>query len=208
MSEFTSDNQWRSFQTFVAAYLAGMSHSRDVFTISRKSAVAPPLVEFRCDDAGRLWFSIGALSWSDEDGAAVQVSREKLNQVAAQTVSVLRDQAGLDDPSELRLNGSGPASSVAVLPNAGFMSGDGSDPARKAALHARMSADIDTEGDVIDAAARAVGGRAFAATKSGSIASIAFAAELARLRNWVDPFSATPKTGYLVGGGAPKQTEQ
>lgn len=37
MSEFTSDDQWRSFQTFVAAYLAGMFHSRDVFTISRKS---------------------------------------------------------------------------------------------------------------------------------------------------------------------------
>jgi hypothetical protein len=35
MSEFTSDDQWRSFQTFVAAYLAGMLHPRDVFTISK-----------------------------------------------------------------------------------------------------------------------------------------------------------------------------
>ncbi|ORV09810.1 hypothetical protein [Mycobacterium celatum] len=208
MSEFTSDDQWRSFQTFVAAYLAGMLHSRDVFTISRKSAVAPPLVEFRCDAAGRLWFSVGALSWSDEDGAAVQVSRQQLNQVAEQTVRVLRDQANVDDPSELRLSGSGPASAVAVLAKAGFMSGDGSDPVRNAALHARRSADIDTEGDAIDAAARAVGQSAFAATKSGSIASIAFAAELARLRSWVDPFSATPKTGYLVGGGVPKYAEE
>jgi hypothetical protein len=70
-----------------------------------------------------------------------------------------------------------------------------------------MSADIYIEGDAIDAAARAVGDRAFAGTKSGSIASIAFAGELARLRNWVDPFSATPKTGYLVGGSSPKETE-
>lgn len=26
MSDFTSDDQWRSFQTFLAAYLAGMLH--------------------------------------------------------------------------------------------------------------------------------------------------------------------------------------
>ncbi|OBI49785.1 hypothetical protein A5707_16350 [Mycobacterium kyorinense] len=71
-----------------------------------------------------------------------------------------------------------------------------------------MSADIDTEDDAIDAAARAVGGQAFAATKSGSIASIAFAGELARLRSWVDPFSPTPKTGTLVGGGPPTETEE
>lgn len=208
MSEFASDDQWRSFQTSVAAYLAGMLHPRDVFTISRRSAVMPPLVEFRCDAAGRLWFSLGALAWSDEDDAAVQVSRDEPNQIAAQTVRVLRDRADLDDPSELRLSGSGPASSVAVLAKGGFMTGDGSDPARQAVLHARMSADIDTEGDAIDAAARAVGDRAFAGTKSGSIASVSFAGELARLRSWVDPFSATPKTGYLVGGSSPKETEE
>ncbi|BCO37723.1 hypothetical protein BMW24_001370 [Mycobacterium heckeshornense] len=208
MTEFTPDDQWRSFQTFVATYLAGMLHPRDVFTISRKSAVAPPLVEFRCDAAGRLWFSMGALSWSDEDGAAVQISRENLNQVAAQTVRVLRDQANLDDPSELRLSGSGPASSVAVLARAGFMSGTDGNPARVAVLHARMSANIDTEGDVIEAAARAVGRHALAASNNGSIASIAFAAELARLRSWVDPFSPTPKSGYLVGGGSPTETEE
>ena len=65
MSEFTSEDQWRSFQTFVAAYIAGMLHPRDVFTISRKSAVMPPLMEFRCDSARRLWLSLGALAWSD-----------------------------------------------------------------------------------------------------------------------------------------------
>jgi hypothetical protein len=152
MGEFTSDDQWRSFQTFVAAYLAGMLHPRDVFTISRRSAVMPPLVEFRCDAAGRLWFGLGALSWSDEDDATVQVSREDPNQVAAQTVGVLRSVADLNEPSELRLSGSGPASSVAVLAKGGFMSGDLSDSARKAALHARMTADIDVEGDPIEAA--------------------------------------------------------
>jgi hypothetical protein len=206
MSEFTSDDQWRSFQTFVAAYLAGMLHSRDVFTISRRSAVMPPLVEFRCDAAGRLWFSIGALAWSDEDDAAVQVSREDPNQLAAQTVGVLRSVPDLNGPSDLRLSGSGPASSVAVLATGGFMSGDHSDSARKAALNARMSADIDVEGDPIEAAARAVGDRVFAKSRSGSIAAIVCASELARLRSWVDPFSETPKSGYLVGGGPPKDT--
>ena len=211
MSEFTSDDQWRSFQTFVAAYLAGMLHPRDVFTISRKSEVAPPLVEFRCDAAGRLWFSLGALAWSDEDDAAVQVPRDEPSQTAALTVHVLRDLADLDDPGELRLSGSGPASSVAVLAKGGFMSSDDDDdpePARMAVLHARMSAEIDTEGDAIDAAARAVGERAYAASKSGSISSMAYAAKLERLRSWVDPFSATPKTGmaYSVGGSSPKET--
>lgn len=208
MGEFTSDDQWRSFQTFVAAYLAGMLHPRDVFTISRRFAVAPPLVEFRCDAAGRLSFSVGEQSWSDKEDAFLQFSREEANQVAAQTVHMLRDIRHLNDLSELRFSGSGPASSVAVLAKGGFMNGDDSESARKAALHARMSADIDLEGDAIDAAARAVGDRAFAATKSGSIASIAFARELARLRSWVEPFSPTPKTGYLVGGGSPKETEE
>jgi hypothetical protein len=146
MSEFTSDDQWRSFQTFVAAYLAGMLHHRDVFTISRRFAVTPPLVEFRCDAAGRLWFGVGALSWSDKDGATVQVPRGEPNWIAAHTVHVLRDLADLKDPSELRLSGSGPASSVAVLAKGGFMSGDDPEPARTAALHARMSADIAIQG--------------------------------------------------------------
>ena len=167
----------------------------------------PPLVEFRCDAAGRLWFSVGALAWSDEDDAAVQVSREDPNQVATQTVGVLRSVADLNEPGDLRLSGSGPASSVAVLARGGFMGGDDSDSARKAALHARMSADIDVQGDPIEAAARAVGDGAFAKTKSGSIAAIACARELARLRSWVDPFSGTPKTGYLVGGMPPGDTD-
>jgi hypothetical protein len=208
MSEFTSEDQWRSFQTFVAAYLAGMLHPRDVFTISRRSAVIPPLVEFRCDGAGRLWFSVGALAWNDEDDAAVQVSRADPNRVAAQTVGVLRSVADLNEPGDLRLSGSGPASAVAVLAYGGFTSGDGSDSARRAALHTRASADIDVEGDPIEAAARAVGDRVFAETRSGSIAAIASAGELARLRSWVDPFSATPKSGYLVGGGQPKDTDE
>ncbi len=208
MSEFTSEDQWRSFQTFVAAYIAGMLHPRDVFTISRKSAVMPPLMEFRCDSARRLWLSLGALAWSDEDDAAVQVSREEPNQVAAHTIHTLRDLAHLSDPSELRLSGSGPASSVAVLARAGFMNGDGSEPVRKVALDARMHAGIDVEGDAIDVAARAEGQRAFERTRSGSIAAIVFAGALAGLRSWVDPFSATPKTGYLVGGSAPTESEE
>lgn len=208
MNGFTSDDQWRSFQTFVAAYLAGMLHARDVFTISRKSDVTPPLVEFRCDAAGRLWFSMGALAWSDEDDAAIPFSREYPNEAAAQTVGVLRSVTDLNEPNDLRLSGSGPASAVAVLATGGFTSGDGSDPARNAALHARMSADIDVEGDPIEAAARAVGDRTFANTRSGSIASIACAAELARLRSWVDPFSATPKSGFMVGGGQPRDADE
>ena len=56
------------------------------------------------------------------------------------------------------------------------------------------------DGDPIEAAARAAGSRAFAATKSGSIAAIAAAKELARLRSLVDPFIATPESGYQVGG--------
>lgn len=208
MTSYTSDDQWRSFQTFVAAYIAGMLHPRDVFTISRRSAVMPPLVEFRCDPLGRLWFSIGALAWNDEDDAAIHVRRDDPSQVAAQTVNVLRGVKDVDNPSDLRLSGSGPASSVAVLAQAGFMSGDHKDPARKAVLNARMSADVDVDGDAIDAAARAEGQRAFAATRSGSIASIAFAAELARLRTWVDPFSPTPKTGFFVGGASPEEAEE
>jgi hypothetical protein len=152
---------------------------------------------------------MGALAWSDEDDAAVEVSREDPNQLAAQTVGVLRSVADLNGPSGLRLSGSGPASSVAVLATGGFMSGDGSDSARKAALHARMLADIDVEGDPIEAAARAVGDRVFANTRSGSTAAIVCAGELARLRSWVDPFSETPKSGYLVGGGSPpKDTDE
>lgn len=200
MSEFTTEDQWRSFQTFVAVYLAGMVHRRDVFTISRRFAVMPPLCEFRCDEAGSLWFSMGELAWSDQNDAAVQVSRDQPNHVAAQTVRLLRDVHDLSDPNALRLSGSGPASSVAVLAHGGFMGGDGDDPAREAALRARMTATIDVDGDVIDAAARAVGSRAFEGARSGSIAAIAYAGELARLRTWVDPFSVTPKNGYLVGG--------
>ena len=86
MTEYSSDDQWRSFQTFVAAYLAGMQHPRDVFTISRRQSVAPPLVEFRCDSAARLWFSVGAKAWSDEDGASVAVRREGVNNAAEQTL--------------------------------------------------------------------------------------------------------------------------
>lgn len=207
MTEYTVDDQWRSFQTFVAAYVAGMVHRRDVFTISRKSAVLPPLVEFRCDADGQLWFGIGARSWSDEDGETIAIPREHINGVAVQTVEVLREYARLDDPCEVRLSGSGPASSVAVLAKGGFFSGDRSDPARQAALHARVAADIDLDGDVIDAAARAVGNRAFDGTNNGSIASIAFAAALAGLRSWVDPFSPTPQTGFQVGGGSPEDAE-
>jgi hypothetical protein len=62
-----------------------------------------------------------------------------------------------------------------------------------------MAAHIDVEGDVIEAAARDAGDRAYAATKNGTIAAQAAAGELARLRTWVDPFSAIPETGFLVG---------
>lgn len=201
MSKYTPNDQWRSFRTFVAVYLAGMLHPRDIFTISYKSSVMPPLLEFRCDAAGRLWFSMGGLAWSDEDGASIALQREDPGEISSQAVGVLRDVESLnDDPSELRLSGSGPASSVAVLARSGFMSGDLSDPARLAAQVARMKADIDLDGDIIDSDAREEGQRAFQSTRSGSIAAIVFANALADRRNWVDPFSVTKRTGYLVGG--------
>lgn len=65
---------------------------------------------------------------------------------------------------------------------------DGADPARRAALAARMTANIDTEGDVIQAAARAAGSEAFRATGGGSIAAIVAAKKLSELRSWVDLF--------------------
>ena len=203
MSGFSVDEQWRSFQTFIAAYLAGMLHPRDVFTISRADAAAPPLVEFRYQADDVVRFSIGDRAWSDEPDDFVLVRREDVNQVALQTVALLRGLDGINGPGALRVSGSGPASSVAVLAKAGFLSGGGPSgvhPARLAAQAARMAADIDTEGDPIEAAARAAGSRAFRATKSGSIAAIAAAKELARLRALVDPFSGTPNSGYLVGG--------
>lgn len=210
MNEYSSGDQWRSFQTFVAAYLAGMLHARDIFTISRRESVAPPLVEFRCDTDACLWFSVGALAWSDTYGASVQVRHEDANQVAAQTVHTLRELAEVDDPGRLRLSASGLASSVAVLAMGGFLGfgrPDDVDPARKAAQAARMAANIDVEGDVIEASARAVGDRAYAATNNGTIAAQAAAGELARLRTWVDPFSPTPKTGFLVGVPPTEATE-
>lgn len=135
---------------------------------------------------------------------------ENANQVAAQTVYTLRKVANVDDPGELRLSASGPASSVAVLAQGGFLSfgrPDDVDPARKAAQAARMAANIDVEGDAIETSARAVGDRAYAGTNNGTIAAQAAAGELARLRTWVDPFSATPKTGFLVGG-PPEEPEE
>ena len=148
-------------------------------------------------------FSMGDLAWSDGPGDFVVVRHEDVNQVAAQTVELLRGLDGIEGPADVRVSGSGPASSVAVLASAGFLSvGDPSKihPARLAAQVARMKADIDTEGDPIEAAAREAGSRAFKATRSGSIAAIAAAKELARLRALVDPFSATPEGGYQVGG--------
>jgi len=203
MTQYSSDDQWRSFQTFVAAYVAGMLHPRDVFTISRRESVAPPLVEFRCDTAGGLWFSMGDLAWSDKDGESIQVRREDANQLALQTVDLLRGLDKVDGPDALRVSGSGPASSVAVLAKGSFLGFGRPDevhPARTAAQAARAAANIDVDGDVIEAAAREVGDRAFGATKNGSIAAQAAAGALARLRTWVDPFSAVPKSGYLVDG--------
>lgn len=193
--------QWRSFQTFVAAFLAGMLHPRDVFTISRRDSIAPPLVEFRCDGA-HLRFSIGDHAWSDEEGSSLPFSRQDANQVARKAVELLRGLDDVDDPSALRVSGSGPASAVSVLATGGFLSFSRPDevhPAQRSALAARMTATIDVDGDVIEAAAREVGERTFTATKNGSIAAIAAAAQLARLRTWVDPFTPTPQTGYMVG---------
>jgi hypothetical protein len=62
-----------------------------------------------------------------------------------------------------------------------------------------MTADVDIAGDVIEDEARKVGDRAYVETKSGSIAAIAAARTLAELRTWVDPFSPTTESGYLVG---------
>ena len=202
MSQFNSDDQWRSFQTFIAAYLFGMVHPQDVFTISRRKTVSPPLVEFRYEADGTLRFSVGGLAWSDEPGDFVLVRREGANRVALQTVELLRSVDDIDEPRAVRVSGSGPASSVAVLAKGGFLSGgkpDTVDIARQVAQIARMTADVDIAGDVIEDEARKVGDRAYAATKSGSIAAIAAARRLAELRTWVDPFSPTPESGYLVG---------
>ncbi len=200
MSQFNSDDQWRSFQTFIAAYLFGMLHPLDVFTISRRHSVAPPLVELEAD--GILRFSVGDLAWSDEPGEFVLVRREGANRVALQTVELLRSLDDIDEPRAVRLSGSGPASSVAVLAKGGFLSGGEPDTvhiARQAAQIARMTADVDIAGDVIEDEARRVGDRAYAETNSGSIAAIAAARTLAELRTWADPFSPTPESGYLVG---------
>ena len=202
MSQFGSDDQWRSLQTFIAAYLFGMLHPLDVFTISRRKKVAPPLVEFRFQADGTLRFSVGDLAWSDDPGDFVLVRREGANRVALQTVELLRSVDDSDEPRAVRLSGSGPASSVAVLSKGGFLSGGKPDSvhiARQAARIARMIADVDITGDVIEDEARKVGDRAYAGTKSGSIAAIAAARTLAELRTWVDPFSPTPESGYLVG---------
>lgn len=203
LSRFSTDDQWRSFQTFVATYLAGMLHPRDVLTLSRRTAVSPPLVEFRCQADGALRFSVGDLAWSDEPGEFVAFPREDANEVARRTVELLRGVDDIDEPRDVRVSGSGPASSVAVLAGGGLLSFGGPGgvhPARQVAQIARMTADVDTVGDAIDAAAREAGDRAFAGTKSGSIAAIAAARALAELRTWIDPFSSTPSSGYLVGG--------
>jgi len=179
MTQYSSDDQWRSFQTFVAAYIAGMRHPRGVFTIFRRDKVAPPLVEFRYDSVGGQWFSIGDLAWSDEDGSSVPITREDANHVALKTGELLRGLDGVDDPGALRWGGSGPASAVSVLASGGFLSFSQPEdvhPARRAALDARMTANIDVDGDVIEAAAREVGNRVFTETKNGSIAAIAAAA--------------------------------
>lgn len=201
-NKFSTDDRWRSFQTYVAAYLAGMLHPLDVFTISRADAVAPPLVEFRYQGDGTLRFSLGDRAWSDESGDFVEVPRAEVNQIALQTVHLLRGLEGIGGPGALRVSASGPASSVSVLARGGFLSGGGSQgvhPARAAALAARMTADIDVAGDPIEAAAREAGNRTFAVTKSGSIAAISAANTLRRLRAAADPLSAAPGNGYLVG---------
>lgn len=123
VSQFNSDDQWRSFQTFIAAYLFGMPHRLDVFTISRRKKAAPPLVEFRFEADGILRFSVGDLAWSDDPGEFVLVRREGANRVALQTVELLRSLDDIDEPRAVRLSGSGPASSVAVLAKGGFLSG-------------------------------------------------------------------------------------
>ena len=188
MSRFSVDDQWRSFQTYVAAFLAGMLHPRDVFTISRTDAPAPPLVEFRYLSDGVLRFSRGDQAWSDDPACYVEVGLKDVNQVARQTVEELRGLDGIDHLGALRVSCSGPASSVSALVKAGFMSGP-EHPARRAAYLARITADIDVAGDPIEAAAREVGSRAFAATRSGSIAAIAAANALAKLRASTDPLT-------------------
>ena len=187
MSRLSTDDQWRSFQTFVAAYLAGMLNPRDFFTISRRGTDGPPVVEFGCGDDGTLHCITRS---RDEAGESVPVGREGADRVARQTVRWLRGLDGVEEPGALRLRGSGPASSVSALASGGFMrlGPDGADPARYAALAARMTAHIDTEGDVIQAAARAAGSEAFRATGSGSIAAIVAANKLRELRSWVDLF--------------------
>ncbi|MCB0927390.1 MAG: hypothetical protein KDB70_05630 [Mycobacterium sp.] len=199
-AEFGPDAQWRSFQTFIAAYLAGMAHRCDVLTISRRTSIAPPLVEFRCDAEARLWFGVGAQAWSDDPEAHVLVRREDANDLSEFIVDVFRTRAEVADPADLRLSGSGPVSATAVLAQGHLATGGAQvDPARLAAQQARSQVEIDVDGDVIEAAARAVGDDVYARIGNGSIAAITAAKELARLRSWVDPFTPTPQTGVLVG---------
>lgn len=160
MTDYTSDDQWRSLQTYVAAYLSGMVHARDIFTISRRESVSPPIVEFRHADDSHLWFAVGDKAWDDTEDARLLIPREGANEMAALTMDALRQ--AVDDPGQLRLSASGPASSVSVLARGGFFSGGQPQdvhPARLAAQAARMTASIDTEGDVIEDAAQIVGQR-------------------------------------------------
>jgi len=138
VSHFNSEDQWRSFQTFIAAYLFGMVHPQDVFTISRRKTISPPLVEFRYEADSILRLSAGELAWSNDPGEFVLVRREDANRAALQTGALLRSVDDIDEPRAVRLSGSGPASSVAVLAKGGFLGGGKPDTVHTAGRPLRL----------------------------------------------------------------------
>ena len=200
MIEYTVDDQWRSFQTWIASYLVGMRHPSDVFSISLRDRVGPPVVEARVTPEGRLWYGSGRAAWSlSPDGGqdVTMLPLVEINDAAAGWCAALRDIDDVNGPGDLRLSGSGPASAVAVLAAGAFVSGTMS-PEQEVVLHARLGAAIFVDGDAIEASAQEVGQRAFKATGNGTTAAMACAAHLAKLRTWEDPFTPTPTSGYLV----------
>lgn len=78
-SQAALDDQWQSFETFVAVYLAGMLDPRDFFTISQRGTDGPPVVEFGCGEDGALRC---IRRRSDEAGESALVRREDADRVA------------------------------------------------------------------------------------------------------------------------------
>ena len=95
MSAFSIDDQWRSFQTYIAAYLAGMLHRRDVLTIARAVAVAPPLVVGNED---HRFMALDQLRDADLTPSALLLEPVGRNTAPALTLAALQAAEGGADP--------------------------------------------------------------------------------------------------------------